>query len=159
MCLCTNNKKPETAERPVECYKVVWKMPWDTPAAELGHFLSEFQCFPYSLGAEYSLDGVFPRINAGGCLRISEGFHSYARLIDACERCWDIYTKSIREEEAKGFYGRVILRCEIPAGATYWEGSDGLCPEYCSDRIRVTGWKLNSETKWRTCVKEDEPCA
>lgn len=165
MCLCTNNIKPKTAKRPVTCYKVVWKMPWNTPAVECGRFLSEYQQFPYSIGVEYSVD-TLPKVNTGDYLRISEGFHSYARLMDAGERCWEYrYAKGTEEKEMSGFYGQVILRCEIPAGASYWEGNKCLndkgYKEYCSDRIKVTGWRLWGETKWRTemDIKEEEPCA
>lgn len=165
MCLSTNSKRPKTANKPVTCYKVVWKMPWNTPAVECGHFLSEFTQFPYNLGVEYSIDDPFPSVNTGEYLRIEKGFHSYARLMDAVDGCWEYrYTKSL-EGSLKGFYGQVILRCEIPEGAHYWEGNKAIndkgYKEYCSDRIKVTAWRMWDETAWRTDIniEEEQPCA
>lgn len=154
MCLTTYDKRAKVAEKPIECYKVVLT----SQGADAVCFTSEFFGFQYEIGKEYSLNGELPAENGDGddyfrVLYVSEGFHSYARPADADERCLALY--------AVGIYGAMaVLRCEIPAGAMYWEGYEGGYSGYCSDHIRVTGWKLYDEFLWRhNTEKEEEPCA
>lgn len=151
MCLITYDKKAETADKPIPCYKVVWK-------TQRG-FSSEYQDFRYDIGAEYSMEhgAYFPWSNHAypAQLLIQCGFHSYVKLKDASDSCWEYQgTSRINMDD---FYGQVILRCEIPKGARYWTGNINLFgpgyKEYCSDHIRVTGWKFRGEKRWRTKTK------
>lgn len=152
MCLTTYGKKAKVAEKPIECYKAVMMLkPQETDAV---CFTSEFFGFQYEIGKEYSLNGELPVENGDGdeyfrVLYIAEGFHSYARSTDADDRCNALYAIGIHTDAL------AVLRCEIPAGARYWEGNEGMYVGYCSDRIRVTGWKLYDETRWRTETKTE----
>lgn len=156
MCLTTESKRCTVANKPIPCYKVVWKKP--SKDGEPPLFTSEYFGFVYETGEEYCVkpirDFVTERPEGRRSFSIGAGFHSYARLKDALDNRQDGLP-----------WGQVILRCEIPAGARYWRGNkshlDYRYVEYCSDRIRVVGWKFHNEAKWRTDIstKEEEPCA
>lgn len=154
MCLTTESKRCTLANKPVPCYKVVWKKQSDDNEPQ--RFKSEYFGFIYDMGKEYSVkpaeDFITKKPEDRMSFSLEIGFHSYGRLKDAMDNCQDGEP-----------WEQVVLRCEIPAGALYWRGNKCLNDkgyiEYCSNRIKITGWRLWGETKWHTNIREEEPCA
>lgn len=151
MCLTTKSKRCTVANKPIPCYKVVWKKQYEPQ-----RFKSEYFGFIYDMGKEYSVkpieDFATEKPEGRRSFSFGVGFHSYGRLKDAIDNC--------QEGEP---WGQVILRCEIPAGARYWRGNksrtDDNYIEYCSDRIKILAWRSWNETKWhkKDCTKAVPP--
>lgn len=146
MCLTTRMKKCLVADKPIRCYKIV--------AKSGDSFMSPLHKFKYKLGKTYKLgaSSIFPEKNNFCCLDVHEGFHSYAHAKYANEDCYDVNREDVLDPHS--FIGEVMLLCEIPVGARYWIGNDHLgygkdYAEYCSDSLKVIGWKIKYEKNWR----------
>jgi hypothetical protein len=113
------------------------------PAKILGklrYFMSMFLSMKYEPGVKYTECAMITSnpYGAGEETEVSFGFHSYKRQSDAEEvairtGCW-----------------KVVVKCEIPAGARYWIGNRNLkndsgYAEYCSDAIVTVAYKLPGE--------------
>lgn len=161
MCMITDKERCTVAEKPVTCYKAMHPIDCNgAMKASEYRFVSEFMVYDYTLGEEYSLEKFekFPEVNlelgmdlCKRRLRVDKGFHSYAREEDAYNH--------IRQENSSsllrlGTNPLVLVMCEIPAGASYWEGDEGGRPGYCSDRIKILAWKPGYEKDWIRCERE-----
>lgn len=160
MCLITKQRAPEVAEEAITCYKAVDVLSRKEDIPEV--FRSQYYLFCYELGKTYELDDwsksisfdndCIPLPDPSGNICVSRGFHSFGRQVDAIR---DIFDKNYE----------VILKCEIPKGARYWTGNQDLHDtdpnyrEYCSERIRVVGWKFaKAGAAWQFPEqKEEEP--
>lgn len=149
MCLTTGMKECLVADNPIRCYKIVVK------AGDC--FMSVVHKFEYTLGETYKLrpSSVFPEKNDFLYFNVHEGFHSYAHAKHANEDCDDIDRADVPNLES--FIGEVMLLCEIPKGAKYWIGNNGFSygkdyAEYCSNSLKVIGWKMKYEKNWRKYV-------
>lgn len=129
MCLYSYTDKPKKARRSIVCYKSVSAVAWNNFKDGYCSFESAFKHFIYKGGRSY-YEPTFSMCEPGHL--ISEGFHSHA-------------TQKVAEDEVctRGFGVNIILRCEIPAGAYYYKGGAPGMEDYCSDFIRITGWKTS----------------
>lgn len=140
-------KKCLVADKPIRCYKIVSKV------GKTGDgFKSLLRRFKYNLGKTYELECFFPEKNKFCHLDVHEGFHSYAHAKHANEDCYDVGREDVSDPNL--FTGEVMLLCEIPVGAKYWIGNDCLgygkdYAEYCSNALKVVGWKMKYEKNWR----------
>ena len=124
MCLIVDkDSQIRRADREVECWKVLSKI-------EDGGLCSKYAREPYELGEEKVICDelkIMSRINCTGVEMVErfvgKGFHTYANSFDA-EMCCD--------------KNEVIVRCIIPVGAHYIEGTvNGVERGYVSDRLIV----------------------
>ena len=118
------NKDPKVAKRNITCYKV-----FEETECFPETVYSYYQGFQYILGVLYELDGYIdpdPRRKsdlAGYVGTIEVGLHSYSRKDKA---------KGIA---SLGICSKVVYKCTIPKGATYYYNSDR--EEYVSDQIII----------------------
>ena len=131
MCLYSYTDKPKKAMHPIVCYKSVSLVSWNNRKDGYCRFESAFKHFTYEGGRSY-YEPTFSMCEPYHL--ISEGFHSHVK-------------QEVAEDEVatEGFGMDVILRCEIPAGAYYYKGGAPGYEDYCSDFIRITGWKKAGE--------------
>ena len=147
MCLTTTKRRPDVAGESITCYKVMYIAngnsifsPICAPTMTVmpRYFMSMFINMWYKPGIVYTETNLLPANEnpRGYKVDIFCGFHSYKRQKDA-------------EEVAKIGYWKVIVKCEIPAGARYWTGNhtrkDKDYLEYCSESIKITAYKLPGE--------------
>lgn len=166
MCLITNEKHYKVAEEPITCYKttsIILQKP-SPEHALVQCFRSSFYNFKYELGVLYSLKEteyfVLNNPIEGGRLYVNVGFHSFATLAQAKNDCLEYDKDYIKHFLSNCYlpnpYTEVILKCEIPVGAKYWvenkENVDKNLMEYCSNQIKVVGWKFKGEKNWRKTV-------
>lgn len=148
MCLSTTERCPNVASGPVTCYKVMYVvgefgMVPPEHLREIKYFMSVFTNMKYIPGVKYDeLEMITSNPNEDGeATEISYGFHSYKRQSDA------------EAAAMRMGYWKVVVKCEIPAGARYWEGNhikkDSGYAEYCSDAIVTVAYKLpGRNNKW-----------
>lgn len=135
MCLYSYTDKPKKARHSITCYKSVSLVSWNNRKDGYCRFESAFKHFTYEGGRSY-YEPMFSMCEPYHL--ISEGFHSHV-------------SQEVAEDEVatEGFGVDVILRCEIPAGAYYYKGGAPGMEDYCSDFIRITGWKkAGGHNKW-----------
>lgn len=145
MCLTlTENSKLKVAEENIICYKVVRRL-------YSGAYRSEFYAYLYETG---TLNEVFgdpitittcPRITtyrsanfnqqviAGYEQVVERGFHSFTCKEDAYR-----YVK-IAAGRVLGKITTVVVKCIIPKGANYIEGTYEEYPNYVSNKIICLG--------------------
>lgn len=116
MCLL-NYGSPKIAEEDIVCYKVVTE--------QNGFFLSYYIHKPYSIGKTYTSE----------LTSVDSGIHSYKKLLDA---------NHVRyHEKHEAHVDNVcVLRCTIPKGSTYYEGTHNVyefysADAYVSDNIKI----------------------
>lgn len=164
MCLRTNENHHEVADAPITCYKTASVIIQKPSEHIVQRFKSIFRSFEYELGVLYSLEEtdsfVLNNPIEGGMLYINVGFHSFATLAQAKEDCLEYGKDRIESfltvQHLPNPYMEVILKCEIPKGAKYWVGNKDITHknfmEYCSNKIKVVGWKFNGEKNWRKTI-------
>ena len=150
MCLASNQNTAKIAKKDIECYKVV-TLYTEANEEQLTRptlpeeFFSKFRYFKYVLGKTYVCDNFEKEVPR---MIIKYGFHSYADLTEAYYSC--AYTPHITTDS----YGRqavkeeVLLKCIIPKGAFYFDGTADTLNQYCSDKIKVVAWKRHWNVKW-----------
>ncbi len=146
MCLFTNQEKPKVCKTPIRCMKIVRR--------RLGGGYEP--CFYRIFGDVYRLGEIVQLVTpnifddvhdfgefvySGENIKVQTGFHTYTygngNIVKVLE---------VMKNEGEGEL--VVLECEIPKGALYYEGhcnvhyhhnEKGLLSEtgYCSDRLRV----------------------
>lgn len=137
MCLYTIWNKPRIAVRDMECYKVVLMPDFNrTYVNRLANNPRGFKSIHYQhdwyIGSTYKEERFQDKPD--GFAAVNFGFHSYIPLQYAINGC--NYT-----------YRKAVLKCIIPKGTRYYR-SEG-CTEYCSEMIKVVGWRYFDERKWR----------
>ena len=124
MCLFTYFLKPKIADKDIVCYKLVVR------TKIKGVYKSSFQGFEYiirqlytnNIKIEFSYKLIKPETIFG--YFIEEGmFHSYATnlypiILSPLPNC-------------------ALLKCIIPKGAYYFEGSFDFSPSYASSQIKI----------------------
>lgn len=165
MCLRTNENHYKVADKPITCYKTASTIIQRPTARTLvQRFRSQFYNFEYELDTLYSLketdDFILNNPVVGRTLHINVGFHSFATLEQAKDDCLEYDKDYIKRFLTNWYlptqYTEVILKCEIPEGAKYWVGNRDLTyknfMEYCSNQIKVVGWKFKGENNWRKAI-------
>lgn len=132
MCLYPTTDKPKTAENDIVCYKVVQVSLEGNKIHPLWHFYSQI----YELGKVYCEKRFDVSKSLLGVSFVTFGFHSYIKQSRARRnalRLTNYKTNKI-----------IILKCVIPCGALYYEGSSGetaSIEEYCSNKIMPVAWR------------------
>lgn len=123
MCLVVSkNSIIQCAETEVECWKVL-------VMKDEGKLYSPFMDCRYTVGEEKTIEGnesLMPYYYNGRVI-VTHGLHTYANYGDAVLNA-TFYTKT------------VLVRCVIPVGAKYVEGTiDNIWAErgYVSDRLKI----------------------
>jgi hypothetical protein len=139
MCLTLiENSEIKAAEENIVCYKVVQRL-------QPGIYRSEFRDYIYNAGAlNYMLNGglvvttcpviTYPARYSKACTSIADkewrfverGFHSFTCKEDAYKYNADIHVCSS---------SYVVVKCVIPKGANYVEGTYMGYLNYASDKI------------------------
>ena len=132
MCMITRMQRPLTAAQDIVCYKVVYDNTF--ASANWPMFRSLYFKYNYVFNGKEVRTTDFSYKLQGWV--VNRGFHSYTDLGYATGVC--------RMGENPN---RVLLECVIPKGASYYVSEGGK--EYCSDRIKITGWKHYDEKNWR----------
>ena len=158
MCLRILGRVAYTASKDIVCYKVLYTMSSDQAADMQRHpdykplyLMAPWYSHRYDWCKEYTEEKMpleaEPLPPADAYAVINYGFHSYPNEDDAMEMCGRMPWRR----------GCVVAKCVIPKGARYWTGNDPSVKheshpgyfEYCSDRIRVTAWRLPLRgSKW-----------
>ena len=157
MCLYTNQEKPKTATEPIRCMKVVRRIEgeeWYKSCFNVTHLavyrigemvrihsneVSDFRK-PYDVdidGLDIGVHRFYPAKN-GEYYKVSRGLHAYTYGNKNVVRILNL-------KETDEY---VVLECEIPKGATYYEGHSNVThstyemgflteTSYCSDSLRV----------------------
>lgn len=134
----TRWKEPKIATADIECYKTV-SLPKSNYSEVIrikgnpDHFKSMFFQQDWYIGSTYKVDKF--DMKPGKYRNIEHGFHSYARMLYAVSGCNYVYNKA-------------VLKCIIPKGTRYYK-SEGK-EEYCSESLKVVGWRYYDEWKWRS---------
>jgi hypothetical protein len=119
MCFSVKIKENEVliAKRTITCWKVV------NPKGR-GNYISYWQSFEYENGFHYYNEN-FPKTKKVRVRNLSgEGIHSYSTLDRA-------------KKNVYSYRSLVIIRCEIPKGASYVKNSED--EEYISSDLIVRG--------------------
>lgn len=139
MCLFPTTDKPKVAENDIVCYKVVQVPSNGHKMHPLWHFHSRI----YELGKVYNEKRFdIKKSKLLGLSAVTFGFHSYIRESHArynMLRLENCTTNKI-----------IILKCVIPKGSLYYEGSSGettSIEEYCSNKIKPVAW-CTLHSKW-----------
>lgn len=125
MCLpIGKNQKPQVAKEPIICYKCLTRnmlSPCYRQKYELGQLLT----------SEFSIN------KEGYADKVEKGLHSFAEESEAkCiakDFCWWNQISGY-----PGEYAPVVVKCEIPIGATYYKAesmSIGVSYEYASNQL------------------------
>jgi hypothetical protein len=133
MCLFPITDKPKVAENNIVCYKVVQVSSNSNKMHPLWHFHSRI----YELGKvchEKRFDAK--KSTLIGVTVVTFGFHSYIRQ----SRARYNVLRYVKYKNNKV----IILKCVIPKGALYYEGSSletASIEEYCSNKIMPVAWR------------------
>lgn len=142
MCLSTYQYTPFIAEKDIVCYKTVF-----APNDEF-EMTSLFYGRKYKLNIVYTEsaflktsepnDMTLSNMSGLGLRMVRNGFHSYAKRIDAYFMCSKIKNT-------------VILKCIIPKNSLYYSNNkiDDVHPCYCSDSIKIITWKKPNSLFWK----------
>lgn len=113
MCLRTEQRKPQIADKDIICYKIIHK-----DMTSLFH-----KEFKWEFGKVYHTEMITTRSSFFMNTMVEQGFHSYATL------------KATRE----GYYSSsepcIAVKCTIPQGSEYYTGNHGVRDGYASDKI------------------------
>lgn len=132
MCLMTNMQRPYIAKEDITCYKVVYLV--SSICENYPRFHSIYFNYNYVFNGNEVKTGDFPFKIQGWT--VNNGFHSYSRIG---------YAESVCKMDNNP--NKVIIKCVIPKGASYYVSTgEG---EYCSNRIKIVGWKECGEKTWR----------
>ena len=112
MCLITKQKKPQTAQENITCYKVLRKN-----MHSLVH--SDFE---WELGKLYETQ---MRIRDYLSITVQEGFHSYPSYKELGKEYFDTNIPC------------VMVECTIPKGALYYDGSHNNRKGYTSNQLII----------------------
>lgn len=126
MCLpIRRNQKPEIATEPIVCYKCLTRdllSPCYRQQYELGNMLiSEI-----SVKKE-----IFTH-------QVEKGFHTYMNMCDALYASMTFYWHNKIDKDEKDQKAPIIVKCEIPVGATYYKAislNPGISYEYASNQL------------------------
>jgi hypothetical protein len=167
MCLITRENHCRVADKPITCYKTASSIlrRLDPDHGLVQRFKSVLYNFEYEFGVLYSLketdNFILNNPVTDRELYVNVGFHSFATLAEARDDCLN-YDKKFIENYLMDYrtltntYVEVLLKCEIPKGAKYWIGNKSVYykgrMEYCSNRIKIVGWKFNGEKNWRKTI-------
>lgn len=152
MCLHAENNKATVAEKDLICFKVTHIVTekricrrerikggmlthYEYVSLEYPEFTSLWYDFTYKYGKTYECDKFK---NRSLLYEITHGFHSWR------DSCFNTAKMS-----CIGSNNEVILKCIIPKGTKYYYDRS----HYCSQKIRVIGWKRPGERKWHTYDK------
>lgn len=132
MCLYTQQKTAEIAQKNITVYKTVYI----TEQPEL-IISSVIKFFRYEIGVSYKeprwddrSTPFIPSLHK----TVNHGFHSYVKYWDAFRICGT---------------NKAVLKCVIPKGTKYFLGEDGTGDKsYCSEELRVVAYKLNGLGDW-----------
>jgi hypothetical protein len=132
MCLYTQQKTAEIAQKNITVYKTVYI----TEQPEL-IISSVLKFFRYEIGLSYKeprwddrSKPFMPSLHK----MVNYGFHSYVKYWDAFRICGT---------------NKAVLKCVIPKGTKYFLGEDGTGDRnYCSEELRVVAYKLNGLGDW-----------
>ena len=133
MCLLINSAtkpQPKIAEEDIIVYKLICK-------SENGKFFTLFRDYEVVLGetyenfveTPYKIRSSDTTNDASNWYRIDIGFHSFVNEADA-----KFYRYSACGILHIARYIKIV-KCIIPKGSTYYEGSFSLCRSYVSDKI------------------------
>lgn len=133
MCLYTQQKTAEIAQKNITVYKTVYI----TEQPEL-IISSALRFFKYKIGLSYKesrWNDSSKSLLIPSLLRmVNYGFHSYVKYWDAFRICGT---------------NKAVLKCVIPKGTKYFLGEDGTGDKnYCSEELRVVAYKLNGLGDW-----------
>ena len=129
MCLIIKqNTQLKIAQNDIECYKTVIYM--------CGCLYSFWRGFCYAQEDKFPTQEKYTESQFDEFCRdtVYAGFHTFQNIATA-------------EQYLEGTVDDcfVYMRCVIPAGAKYYEGSD---TDYCSNSLIVTGWKTKGMDQW-----------
>ena len=113
MCLRTEQRKPQIAEKDIICYKIIHK---DMTSLIHNEFKWEF-------GKVYETEMTTTHSCFLMKTMVEQGFHSYSTL------------KSTREAYYSSSEPCIAVKCTIPQGSEYYTGSHGVRDGYASDKI------------------------
>lgn len=122
MCLYAGNNKMCIADKSITCYKVMIKY------QNCPNLYSYVYGYSYLSGKAYSE----PQFRERTSEFVRYGFHSYQKQ----------NTARLLSNNSSVL---VIVKCEIPKGARYYISASTEAAEYCSDKIRIIGWKRYNE--------------
>ena len=106
MCLWTKNAVKKIADKDIVCYKVICKVGND--------YLTIYQRTPIELGKTYTDNELIHMGKGNDVYYIGQGvYHTFKKYKDA--------VVFLREHFL--FTNRVIVRCVIPKGTEYYEGT------------------------------------
>ena len=115
------------ADKPITCYKVMIK------------YQSGLILYSYVYGYSYLPGKAYaePQFRERTSEFVRYGFHSYQKQ----------NTARLLSNNSSVL---VIVKCEIPKGARYYmsANTDAGEQEYCSDKIRIIGWKRYNEKRF-----------
>lgn len=132
MCLkIKQNTQLKTAQNDIECYKTVIYI--------CGRLYSFWHGFCYAQEDKFPTQEKYIESRFDEFCRddVYNGFHSFQNMASA-ERDLEITSNTFDS-------CFVYMRCVIPAGAKYYEGSNA---DYCSNSLVVTGWRTKSMDQW-----------
>lgn len=132
MCLkIKQNTQLKIAQNDIECYKTVIYIGGCLYSFWHGFCYAQEDKFPTQ---EKYIESQFDEFCRDD---VYTGFHSFQNMASA-ERDLEI-TSNIFNSMF------IYMRCVIPAGAKYYEGSN---MDYCSNSLVVTGWRTRSMDQW-----------
>ena len=134
MCLFTgqlNGNKAIRAWRRIVCYKTARICGYDEDGNPI--LCSLYFNFMYRIKHKYICDNFEKEVEYN-C--VTYGFHSFSTFNDAASDC---------DSE------QVIVKCVIPAGSLMYVSFDEK--EYCSNKIKVLGWKRRDQYDWNPVWK------
>lgn len=124
MFIHKKNQKPQVAKEPIICYKCLTR-DMMSPCYRQKYKLGQLVTFEFSI------------INSDYTDKVEKGLHSFAEESEAKriaeDFCW--------WDQINGYPGiktPVIVKCEIPVGATYYKAesmSIGVSYEYASNQL------------------------
>ncbi len=143
MYLDPKENKARRLKKKMTVYKTAMLMEPDEKGEVI---LSVFNRFRYMLGKKYSCKEFEKEVCDTDKIRY--GFHSYRT-----------YGGALANAITGLSHPDIILRCEVPARSWIYQSKDSV--EWCSDHIRVTGWKLYDKQKreWEDGWRTPEPNA
>ena len=142
MCLYPTTNSAKVADHDIICYKVV--------QVDIGDKMMHSN---HDWNHVYELDKTYRENRFNKKLRyeityLTYGFHSYMKVSRAQRNAIKLNGCSWASSDGR----HVIIKCIIPKGARYYEGSSGetaMIGEYCSNRIKVVAWRT-MYGRWHT---------
>ena len=110
MCLRTEQRTPQIADKDIICYKIIHK-----DMTSLFH-----KEFKWEFGKLYKTEMQFYNSE-----QIAQAFHSYKSY------------KDVREAYSRTTEPCVVVKCTIPKDTSYYTGNHGVCEGYASEKIII----------------------